>query len=133
MKHQAHDWTELLARCLLALIFVFAGFEKLLNYVGTQAELAGHGIWPGLLPLVITTELGGGLLIAAGLYTRAAAFSVGGFSALVALFFHTDFSQMGQLFNFLKNYAIAGGMLLLVVNGAGRLSLDHLWRNARSR
>jgi len=128
MSQKVNDWAGLLARILLAHMFIYSGFGKILGYAGTQGYMAAHGLWPGLLPLVILAELGGGLLILAGLYTRVAAFMVGGFSALAALFFHLDFSNMGQAYNFMKDFTIAGGMLVLVLHGPGGISLDRVLR-----
>ena len=80
---------------------------------------------PGsLLPLVILTELGGGLAIAFGLATRYAAFALAGFSIISGVIFHGNFGDQMQQIMFMKNLAIAGGLLILVVNGAGKFSLD---------
>jgi len=128
MNDTADAWGGLLARILLAHMFIYSGFAKIMGYAGTQAYMEAHHVWTALLPLVILTELGGGLLILFGLYTRLAAFLVGGFSALAALFFHMNFSDMGQTYNFMKDFTIAGGMLVLVLHGPGRISLDRLWR-----
>ncbi|MBS0308822.1 MAG: DoxX family protein, partial [Proteobacteria bacterium] len=37
---------------------------------------------------------------------------------------HTNFADMNQMNNFLKNLAMAGGFLLFVRYGAGSLSID---------
>ena len=76
---------------------------------------------PGmLLPLVILLELGGGLAILVGWQTRWVAYALAGFSVVAAIIFHSDLGN-----DFMKNFAIAGGLLLLAVNGAGALSLDN--------
>jgi putative oxidoreductase len=77
-----------------------------------------------LLPAVIATELGGALAIFLGWRTRLVAGLLAGFSILTALVFHNNFADQMQMINFLKNLSIAGGFLLLLVNGAGPLSLD---------
>ena len=117
-------FAELLGRFLIAAIFVAAGASKIGGYAGTQAYMASAGVPGFLLPLVIATELGGGLLIILGLWTRQAAFAVGGFSALSALIFHHNFADPMQQILFMKDFAMAGGFLLLVVHGAGAWSLD---------
>ena len=86
-----------------------------------------HGVcWrPGtLLPLVIATEVLGAIAVIVGWKTKFAAFLLAGFSLLTALIFHSHFADQNQATDFLKDVAIAGGFILLVVNGAGRLSLD---------
>lgn len=117
-------WADLGGRLLLALIFVTAGYGKIGGYEGTQAYMAAMGVPGGLLPLVILTELGGGLLIAFGLATRYAALALAGFSVISGIIFHADFSDQMQQIMLMKNLAMAGGFLILVVNGAGPFSLD---------
>ena len=118
---------ELLGRLLLAFIFVAAGASKIAAYAGTQQYMDSMHVPGALLPLVIATELGGGLLVVFGLWTRIAAFAVGGFSALAALLFHAHFDDQMQQMLFMKDFAMAGGFLTIVAHGAGRLSLD-AWR-----
>jgi len=122
--NKLNDFAELAGRILIAAIFVAAGFSKITGYAGTQAYMESVHVPGALLPLVIATELGGGLLVILGLWTRQAAFALGGFSALAALLFHFNFADQMQSVLFMKNFALAGGFLFLVAHGAGRLSLD---------
>lgn len=119
------DLFELGGRVFIALIFVVAGYGKLgAGYAGTAGYMESVGVPGMLLPLVIALELGGGLLIIAGFQTRIAAFLLAGFCLLSALLFHTDFADHMQSILFMKNIAIAGGFLFLVVHGAGKFSVD---------
>lgn len=112
-------------RLLLAQIFIIAGASKLgAGYAGTQDYMAAAGLPGILLPFVIIIELGGGLALVAGLFTRWVALALAIFSLLAAVFFHTDFANQMQSIMFMKNLAIAGGLLLLVRYGAGELSID---------
>jgi putative oxidoreductase len=77
-----------------------------------------------MLPLVIATEVGGSLAIILGWKTRIAAFLLAGFTVLAAVLFHTNFADQTQMIMFMKNVSITGAFLLLVVHGAGPLSLD---------
>ena len=119
------DVAELAGRILLSSLFVLSGVSKLGAYAGTAAYMASQGVPSALLPLVVATELLGGLAIAFGWKTRVAAFLLAGFSVLSALMFHANFADQIQMIMFLKNVSIAGGFLMLLANGAGRLSLDH--------
>ena len=115
----------LLARVLLAIIFVVSGYGKVMGYAGTMAEMTSAGL-PAvqiLLPLTIAVELGGGLLLVLGLFTRPVALLIFLFLIPVTLVFHTSGDQMDQLM-LMKNLAIMGGMLALAVAGAGTWSLD---------
>src|SRR5215218_8178344 len=79
------------------------------------------------MPGAIALELGGGIMIMAGCYTRVAALALSAFCLVVALIFHTKFSDLNQLIHFQKDFALAGAFLVFWVRGAGGLSLD-AWR-----
>ena len=114
----------LAARILLAVIFVVAGFGKLADPSGTAGYMSSVGV-PGFLVWpTILVELGGGLLIAVGYQTRIVALILAGFTLLTGLIFHHNFVDQNQMIHFMKNLAIAGGFLSLVVNGAGAWSVD---------
>jgi putative oxidoreductase len=116
--------TELIGRILLATLFVASGLGKIAGYAATAGFMASQGVPGALLPLVIATELGGGLAIVLGWKTRVIAFLLAGFTLLTAAIFHNNFGDQIQMIMFLKNVSIAGAFLLLVVNGAGPYSLD---------
>jgi putative oxidoreductase len=122
----------LIGRLLLALIFVDEGWLKVTNYAGTQGYMEANGVPGALLPLVILTELGCGILVAIGLLTRLAAIGLMGFCLLTALLFHMA-SDMENVVNFYKNLALAGGFLTLAAHGAGAWSLDAWWMGRRPR
>jgi putative oxidoreductase len=124
MNATLRDITDLSGRVLIAALFLISGAGKLAAYAGTQSYMAAHGVPGALLPLVIALELGGGALVVAGLWTRAAALALAGFSILTALMFHANFADQMQQIMLLKNFAIAGGFLLLAARGAGAWSLD---------
>ena len=116
--------SELAARSFLSVLFLISGLGKVTAYGGTAAYMSSQGLPGALLPVVIGTEVLGALAIILGWQTRIAAFLLAGYSLLTALVFHTNFSDQIQMIMFLKNVSIAGGLLLLVANGAGPLSLD---------
>jgi putative oxidoreductase len=118
-------WTLSIGRVLIALIFIVAGYGKIGAYEATQGYMNAMGVPGGLLPLVILLELGGGILLVLGLFTRYIALALAGFSIVSAVIFHADFSDQMQQIMFLKNLAIAGGFLFLVALGAGRISVDN--------
>lgn len=114
----------LAARVLLAIIFVVAGLGKLADPAGTAGYMSSMGV-PGFLVWpTIVLELGGGILIAIGYQTRIVALLLAGFTVLAGLIFHHNFVEQNEMIQFMKNLAIAGGFLSLVVNGAGGWSVD---------
>jgi putative oxidoreductase len=117
-------YADLIGRVLIATVFVLAGWGKISAYAGTQAYMQHAGVPGSLLPLVILLELGGGIAIIVGLYTRPAALLLAGFSIIAGLLFHGGSPDQMQQIMLLKDLGLAGGFLFLVANGAGRLSID---------
>jgi putative oxidoreductase len=116
----------LVARILLAVIFILSGVSKLTNIGGT-AQYFAHASLPAPLALAVIVgllELLGGLAVLAGFRTRIAAWVLGLFCIATALVAHTDFADMGQMINFQKNLAMCGGFLALAAIGAGAWSVD---------
>ncbi len=125
MNQTAINAGNLTGRIFIAAIFLIAGIGKLgAGYAGTQGYMESMGVPGILLPLVIALEIGGAILVIAGLFTRVTALALAGFTVLSALLFHADFSDQMQMIMFMKNFAIAGGFLFLAANGAGAWSLD---------
>lgn len=126
--------STLLGRFGLAFIFIVSGLGKLgAGYAGTQQYMDAMGVPGALLPLVIAAELGGGLAVAAGLFTRWAAGGLALFSVLSGVLFHYQPQDQMQMIGFMKNLAIAGGFLVLAAHGAGRFSLDAWWAGRADR
>lgn len=123
-------YAELGGRSLVAVLFLASGLGKLGAYTATAGFMASQGVPSWLLPLVIATELFGSLAIIVGWKTRIVAFLLAGFTMLTALIFHTNFGDQTQMIMFMKNVSITGAFLLLVVHGAGPLSLDHRFGRA---
>ena len=114
----------LVARAMLAYIFIVEGAEKITGYADVVQYMQANGVDGRLLPLVILTELGGGLLVLFGLKTRWVALALAAYCLLTVLLFHLGADQVIEL---RKNIAMAGGYLSLAVFGPGGWSLD-AWR-----
>ncbi|MFZ1809737.1 MAG: DoxX family protein [Candidatus Nitrotoga sp.] len=114
----------LTARLLASVIFIGAGFSKLgAGYAGAQGYMASVGLPGELLPLVIALEMGGGLALLLGFQTRLVAFALSVFCIVSGVLFHSGADPMQQIM-FMKNLAMAGGLLAFTLFGAGRISLD---------
>ncbi len=70
-------------------------------------------------------ELIGGTFLVLGLATRFAAVVLAVFTLAAAVFFHTNFTDQNQFIHFMKNLAIAGGLLQAVAFGSGGLAITH--------
>jgi putative oxidoreductase len=131
MNPNIQNTAALVGRILLALIFIQAGFGKITGYDGTAAYMAGKGLpmIGVLLPLTILVELGGGLALAVGFKARWAALALAVFTLLAGFLFHNFWAveaaqKMAQQTQFMKNLAMAGGMLMVFAFGPGRFSVD---------
>ncbi len=125
------DLGLLIARVLLALMYVVADIGKINSYGGTQGYMQSMGVPGDFLPLVILVEVGGGLVIILGAWTNLVAVLLAGFTLVAALIFHHNFADQNQMIHFMKNISITGGFLALAVAGAGGISVD-AWRSKRS-
>ncbi len=122
----------LTGRILLGHIFLLAGISKIGGYEATAGWMEAMGVPGGLLPLVIALEVGGGLALILGFQARLAAVGLAIFSTVSAVIFHADFSDQMQSILFMKNFAMAGGLLYVVAFGAGAWSIDAKIQRSRS-
>lgn len=118
------DLALLAGRVLLALMFVMAGWSKIGGYAGTQGYMEAMGVPGFMLPLVILLELGGGLAVVLGLFTRSLSVLLAGFTLMAAFIFHYQPAEQMQMLMFMKNVSVAGGFLALAAAGAGAFSVD---------
>lgn len=131
MPTSLQNVTVLAGRILLGLLFVLSGFGKIAGFDGTVGYIASqHLPVPSVIAvLTILVELGGGLALVTGFYTRQAALVLAAFTLLAGFVFHAfwaapEAAKMMQQINFLKNLSIAGGMLVLAAFGPGSLSIE---------
>ncbi len=115
---------DLFGRVLISALFFLNGIFKINNYEGTIGWMESFGL-PGVLIIpAIALEIIGPILIVIGYQTRIAAATLSLFCFATAIIFHNDFTDQVQLTAFLKNIALAGGFIFLVVNGAKGFCLD---------
>lgn len=121
----------LVGRLLLAYIFIMAGFNKIGGFEGTVGYIQSVGLpMPTVAAIAaIAVELGGGLLLAIGYKARWAAAALAIFTLVTAFVFHAYWAMPAeqvqmQSIQFMKNLAIAGGLLYVVAHGSGAYSLE---------
>ena len=114
----------LVSRCLVAALFLWSGVGQITGYEDTAIFMTRHGVIGNLLPVAVFIELSGAVLLIFGYRMRFTCLALAGFCVVTALLFHANFTDRAQMFHFLKNAAIAGGLLSLYVSGPGRLSFD---------
>jgi putative oxidoreductase len=123
-KHTAYIAAA--GRVLIAVLFLLSGLGKLAAPAMTMGYIASVGLPAPLLGylIAIAVEIGGGLLLVLGLQTKLVALVMAGFAIATALAFHNNLADQNTMIHFMKNIAIAGGLLQVVAFGAGAFSLD---------
>ena len=108
-----------LGRVLLAALFLAGALQKAMDPAPVQSLLAGQGwpawmVWPALGLNAV-----GALALLVGVYPRSAAAGLALYCAVTSLF-HFIPEDPWQMSIFVKNWAIAGGLLVLAGQGGGR-------------
>ena len=113
-------------RVLLAALFLVSGIQKLFVPDMIQGYIASVGLpVPSLVyAITVVIEIGAGALLLVGFRTRLMAWVLAAFTVAAALIFHRALGDPNQFVHFLKNLAIAGGLLHVAGIGAGAFSLD---------
>ena len=120
---------EFIGRLLLSALFLIEGFGKISMQENVIMYMEDYGV-PGVLFVpAIVLEILFPLLLIVGYKTKWAASVMALFTFTVAIIFHTDFSEGMQMIFFLKDLAIAGGFMIILVYGPGKISLDHYFKS----
>ena len=113
-------------RVLLAALFLVSGIQKLFVPAMIQGYIASVGlpVPPLVYAITVVIEIGAGALLLVGFRTRLMAGVLAAFTVAAALIFHRALGDPNQFAHFLKNLAIAGGLVHITAVGAGAFSLD---------
>ena len=137
MMNGINDEVILAARLLLAPLFLIFGWRKLRDFSGTVSQMAQVGLAMPVLAAAASTfmELPVAFAVAVGAFTRVSAVLLFLYTLGTALIGHHYWTvkgadQLDSMEGFYKNLSIMGGFLLLSITGAGRYSIDALFRIA---
>ena len=122
---------EFLGRALLSTLFLVEGIGKISMQEEVIMFMDDYGVTEILFVPAIIIEILFPLLLIVGYRTKWAASIMALFTFTVAIIFHTDFSEGMQLVFFLKDIAIAGGFMIIVAYGPGKISLDHYFNSKK--
>lgn len=133
------DIIDLIARVLLAFIFLFEAYDSITYFKSTKALMTEYGItWKQnlLLTGAIILLVLGGTLILIGYRSSFGAFLLLLYWVPVTFIVHSFWNdppedQRLQSIFFMKNLAITGGLLMVWVNGSGRYSIKRLFATFR--
>ena len=122
---------EFVGRVLLSALFLIEGLGKISMQEDVILYMEDYGV-PGLLFLPATIlEILFPLFLIVGYKTKWAASIMALFTFAVAIIFHTNFDEVVQMIFFLKDLAIAGGFMIIVAYGPGKISLDHYFSSKK--
>ncbi|MBK7857081.1 MAG: DoxX family protein [Archangiaceae bacterium] len=125
--HAQREALHLAGRLIVAAVFIVSAIVKAAAFDPATAGNLGAVFW-----VSVVVELGAGALLGAGLFTRKAALVLLLWLGVGLVFFHGDLSvEVNRVFA-LANLGIAGGLFVLIANGAGLLSLDR-WLDDRRK
>ena len=122
---------EFLGRVLLSILFLVEGIGKISLQEDVIMYMDDYGVPEILFAPAVILETLFPLLLIVGYKTKWAASIMALFTFTVAIIFHTDFSEGMQLMFFLKDIAIAGGFMIIVAYGPGKISLDHYFNSKK--
>jgi len=120
---------EFLGRVLLSTLFLVEGIGKISMQEDVIMYMEDYGVPEILFLPAIILEILFPLLLITGYRTKWAASVMALFTFTVAIIFHTNFSEGMQMIFFLKDIAIAGGFMIIIVYGPGKISLDHYFKS----
>ena len=122
---------EFVGRILLSALFLIEGLGKISMREDVIMYMEDYGV-PGILffPAIIL-EILFPLILIAGYKTKLIASIMALFTFTVAIIFHTDFTEGMQVMLFLKDIAIAGGFMIIIAHGPGKISLDHYLKSKK--
>jgi putative oxidoreductase len=120
------SWLLAFGRSLLSFVFIWDGIVQLLHPSATAHYFADvHVPAPQVAVwLSIPIHLLGGLALLVGLKTRWVAALLALLALGTAFGVHLPKGDPDNLLHFYKNLAIAGGLLYVVVYGAGDVSIE---------
>ena len=120
---------EFLGRVLLSTLFLVECIGKISMQEDVIMYMEDYGVPEILFVPATILEILFPLLLIVGYKTKWAALVMALFTFTVAIIFHTDFSEGMQMIFFLKDMAIAGGFMIIIAYGPGKISLDHYFES----
>ncbi len=118
-----------IARFCLVVMFPFSAYDKIVHWDEAMAQARSAPL-PGarwMLAAAIAVEFATPVCIVLGWHDRLAAFLLAGFCVITALLYHPfwnfpdfwpkDGEGRVHFWDFLKNFGLTGGLLLIVIGG----------------
>lgn len=116
-----------IARFCLVVMFPFSGYDKIVHWDAAMGQARSASL-PGarwMLIAAILVEIAAPFCIVLGWHDRLAAILLAGFCVVTALLYHPfwkfpdfwskDGTGRSHLWDFLKNFGLIGGLLLVII------------------
>ncbi len=118
---QLQAWFPVVGRILIGLLFL-GGVMKFMSIAMVTGYIESVGLpFPAILFWLSTLlEVGAALALIFGFKTRLAAWALFAYTALTIVFFHNDLADQVQMTMALKNLAIMGGLLYVIMFEAAK-------------
>lgn len=130
---------DLIGRIFIATIFLYEGLDSILYFEATQQQMVEFGIiWKTdfMLSLSIILLILGGVLVLLGYRSKLGAFLLLLYwipltFTLYSFWNDPEDIRRANSILFMKNIAIAGGLLMIFVNGSGKYSIKRLFATTK--
>lgn len=137
MKH----FFDLVGRIFLSIIFLFEAYDSIRYFQDTKQQMASYGlVWQPdfLLTCAIIALILGGTLVLIGYRSTFGAVLLLLYWVPVTLLVHDFWNMPKEMLRlesilFMKNLAITGGLLIILVNGSGKYSIKRMLATTRVR
>jgi putative oxidoreductase len=125
---------DLLGRVCISLIFLYEAYDSIVFFNSTKRTMTEYGLlWQQdtLLILSIIGLLLGGIFVLIGFQARLGASMLFLYYLIVTLVLYSFWDDPHPIrrinsMHFMKNLAIMGGLLIIMVNGSGKYSVKRL-------
>ena len=120
---------EAFGRIFISTLFIFEAIKKFFFKEETIFYMLDHGIPEIFYYPALIFEIFFPILLIIGYQTKISALAMFVFTIVVTIIFHNDFKDQMQIVSLLKNFAIAGGFLIIASHKPKVCSLDYYLKN----
>ena len=118
------NFIDFIGRLFISSVFLFSGYNKIMNFDATVNWMEGFGVPGFLLWPTIILEILLPIFIIIGYQVRISAIALALFSIATGIIFHSDLTSQMQIIALLKNLGLAGGFMFIAIHGTKDWALD---------
>ena len=118
------NFIDFIGRLFISSVFLFSGYNKIMNFDATVNFMEGFGVPGFLLWPTIILEILLPICIIIGYQFRLSAIALALFSVATGIIFHFDLTNQMQIIALLKNLGLAGGFMFIAIHGTKDWALD---------